>query len=118
MTMTRYLKVAIPSGSLQRYVDFANALYKKAAKVTLDAVDTYLHRPRLVPRGGLYTVVDVGRDAEVFVPEALKATGVLVVPGRGFGPSITNGVRISFGPLVHDTARITEGIKRLAGFMT
>ncbi len=81
--------------------------------MTLDAVDTYLHRPRLVPRGGLYTVVDVGRDAEAFVPEALKATGVLVVPGRGFGPSITNGVRISFGPLVHDTAKITEGIKRL-----
>jgi aspartate/methionine/tyrosine aminotransferase len=118
MAMARYLKEAIPSGSLQRYVDFANALYKKAAKVTLDAVDTYLHRPRLVPRGGLYTVVDVGRDAEAFVPEALKATGVLVVPGRGFGPSITNGVRISFGPLVHDTARITEGIKRLAAFMT
>ena len=118
MAMARYLKVAIPSGSLQRYVDFANALYKKAAKVTLDAIDTYLHRPRLVPRGGLYTVVDVGRDAEAFVPEALKATGVLVVPGRGFGPSITNGVRISFGPLVHDTAKITEGIKRLAGFMT
>jgi len=99
-------------------VDFANALYKKAAKVTLDAIDTYLQRPRLVPRGGLYTVVDVGRDAEAFVPEALKATGVLVVPGRGFGPSITNGVRISFGPLVNDTAKITEGIKRLAGFMT
>jgi len=118
MAMARYLKVAIPSGSLQRYVDFANALYKKAAKVTLDAIDTYLQRPRLVPRGGLYTVVDVGRDAEAFVPEALKATGVLVVPGRGFGPSITNGVRISFGPLVNDTAKITEGIKRLAGFMT
>jgi aminotransferase len=118
MAMSRYLKVAIPSGSLQRYVDSANALYKKAAKVTLDAVDTYLHRPRLVPGGGLYTVVDVGRDAEAFVPEALKATGVLVVPGRGFGPSIANGVRISFGPLVHDTAKITEGIKRLAAFMT
>jgi aspartate/methionine/tyrosine aminotransferase len=117
MAMARYLKVAIPSGSLQRYVDSANALYRTAANVTLDAIDTHLHRPRLVPRGGLYTVVDVGRDAEAFVPEALKATGVLVVPGRGFGPSIANGVRISFGPLVHDTAKITEGIKRLGGFM-
>ena len=45
-------------------------------------------------------MVDVGRDADEFVPEALKATGVLVVPGRGFGPSLANGVRISFGPLV------------------
>jgi aminotransferase len=114
MAMARYLKRAIPSGALRRYVDAANVLYKNAADVTLDAIDTHLGRPRLVPHGGLYTVMDVGRDADAFVPEALKATGVLVVPGRGFGPSITNGVRISFGPLVNDTARITEGIARLA----
>ena len=50
--------------------------------------------------GGLYTVVDVGTDADAFVPRALQATGVLVVPGGGFGPSIGNGVRISYGPLV------------------
>ena len=73
----------------------------------------HLRRPRLVPAGGLYTVVDVGRNAEAFVPEALKATGVLVVPGRGFGPSLTNGVRISFGPLVNDLAKIEEGLARL-----
>lgn len=113
MAMARYLERAIPSGSLKRYVDHANALYKTAAQVTIGAVDRHLGRPRLVPAGGLYTVVDVGRDAEAFVPEALKATGVLVVPGRGFGPSLTNGVRISFGPLVNDLARIEEGISRL-----
>jgi aspartate/methionine/tyrosine aminotransferase len=114
MTMARYLKQAIPSGSLRRYVDDTNQLYRRAAEVTIDAVDRYLKRPRLEPAGGLYTVVDVGRDAERFVPEALKATGVLVVPGRGFGPSLTNGVRISFGPLVNDTKRIEAGLARLA----
>jgi aspartate/methionine/tyrosine aminotransferase len=114
MTMARYLKRAIPSGSLQRYVDDTNQRYRRAAEVTIDAVDRFLQRPRLVPAGGLYTVVDVGRDAERFVPDALKATGVLVVPGRGFGPSLANGVRISFGPLVNDTPRIEEGIARLA----
>jgi aminotransferase len=114
MAMTRYLKAAIPSGSLQRYAETTNTLYRNAAAVTLDAIDTHLRRPRLVPRGGLYTVLDVGRDGEGFVREALKATGVLLVPGRGFGPSIANGVRISFGPLVNDTAKITEGIARLA----
>lgn len=117
MTMARYLKRAIPDGSLQRYVDFANALYRKAAHVTIDAVDRHLRRPRLVPAGGLYTVVDVGRDAEAFVPEALKATGVLVVPGRGFGSSLTNGVRISFGPLVNHTEKIEEGLERLGRFV-
>ena len=95
-------------------MEITNALYRKAAQVTIDAVDRYLKRPRLVPAGGLYTVVDVGRDAERFVPEALKATGVLVVPGGGFGPSLAHGVRISFGPLVNQPDRIEEGLARLA----
>jgi aspartate/methionine/tyrosine aminotransferase len=114
MTMARYLERAISSGGLKRYVDSTNALYRKAAQVTIDAIDRHLKRPRLLPSGGLYTVVDVGRDAEAFVPEALKATGVLVVPGRGFGPSLANGVRISFGPLVNQPDRIEEGLARLA----
>jgi aspartate/methionine/tyrosine aminotransferase len=117
MTMARYLKAAIPSGSLQRYVDYANALYKKAAAITLSAIDNHLGRPRLTPAGGLYTVVDIGTNADEFVPRALKATGVLVVPGAGFGPSLANGVRISFGPLVRDTDKIEEGIARLGTWM-
>jgi aspartate/methionine/tyrosine aminotransferase len=117
MTMARYLKRAIPSGSLQRYVDATNALYRQAAAVTIEAVDAHLRRPRLVPAGGLYTVVDIGRDAEAFVTDALKATGVLVVPGRGFGPSLANGVRISFGPLVHQLPRIAAGLERLGRFV-
>ncbi|HET9703914.1 MAG TPA: pyridoxal phosphate-dependent aminotransferase [Vicinamibacterales bacterium] len=117
MTMARYLKAAIPSGSLQRYVDYANALYKKAAALTLSAIDTHLGRPRLTPAGGLYTVVDIGSNADEFVRRALKATGVLVVPGAGFGPSLAHGVRISFGPLVRDTDKIEEGIARLGTWM-
>jgi aminotransferase len=117
MTMARYLKAAIASGSLQRYVDDANELYKKAAAITLSAIDAHLGRPRLTPAGGLYTVVDIGTNADEFVPRALKATGVLVVPGAGFGPSLANGVRISFGPLVRDTDKIEEGIARLGAWM-
>jgi len=117
MTMGRYLKAAIGDGSLRRYVEHANALYKKAADVTLRAIDTHVQRPRLKPAGGLYTVVDLGTSAEDFVPRALKATGVLVVPGAGFGVSLTNGVRISFGPLVRDTAKIEEGLSRLGSWM-
>ena len=67
--------------------------------------------------GGLYTVVEVGRDAARFVPAALQATGVLVVPGGGFGPSITSGVRISYGPLVETPDKIREGLARLGRWM-
>ena len=117
MTMAKYLKKAIADGSLKRYVEHANTLYNHAADVTLKAVDTYLQRPRLTPAGGLYTVVDIGTNAEEFVPRALKATGVLVVPGAGFGASLTNGVRISFGPLVRDTNKIEEGLARLGTWL-
>jgi aspartate/methionine/tyrosine aminotransferase len=117
MTMARYLKAAIANGSLKQYVEDANVMYKRAAEVTLKAVDTHLQRPRLTPFGGLYTVVDIGTNADEFVPKALKATGVLVVPGAGFGPSLENGVRISFGPLVRDTAKIDEGLARLGAWM-
>jgi aspartate/methionine/tyrosine aminotransferase len=117
MTMAKYLKGAIADGSLRRYVDNANALYKKAADVTIAAVDKYLKRPRLLPAGGLYTVVDIGTNAEEFVPKALKATGVLVVPGGGFGQSLTNGVRISFGPLVMDLPKIDAGLQRLGAYL-
>ncbi len=117
MAMARYLQQAIPDGSLRTYIDDANVMYKNAAAVTLKAVDTHLQRPRLTPFGGLYTVVDIGTNAEAFVPKALQATGVLVVPGGGFGASLTNGVRISFGPLVRDTAKIEEGLERLGRWM-
>lgn len=117
MTMARYLARAIDDGSLRAYVDRANALYREAARVTLEAIDTHIGRRRLTPSGGLYTVMDVGRNADEFVPDALKATGVLVVPGRGFGASIANGVRISYGPMVTTPDRITEGLRRLGAWM-
>jgi aspartate/methionine/tyrosine aminotransferase len=118
MAMTRYLCHAIDDGSLRSYVDEANAMYREAARVTVEAVDEHLHRPRLQPMGGLYTVVDVGTDAEAFVPQALQATGVLVVPGRGFGDSLANGVRVSFGPLVMSPDKIREGLARLGAWLT
>jgi aminotransferase len=115
--MTQYVKRAVADGSLREYIAQTNELYREAARVTLQAVDEHLRRPRLVPMGGLYTVVDVGSDADAFVPRALQATGVLVVPGGGFGPSIKNGVRISYGPMVMTLEKIEEGLGRLGKWM-
>lgn len=117
MTMARYLERAIADGSLREYVARTNTLYQTAAQVTIDAIDRHLGRPRTTPFGGLYTVVDVGADAETFAVQALAATGVLVVPGGGFGPSLARGVRLSFGPLVRETHKIDEGLARLGGWM-
>lgn len=115
--MTMYVTEAIEDGSLREYIAHTNDLYREAARVTLKAVDEHLQRPRLTPMGGLYTVVDVGTDADAFVPRALKATGVLVVPGGGFGPSLRTGVRISYGPMVTTPQKIEEGLARLGQWM-
>jgi aspartate/methionine/tyrosine aminotransferase len=115
--MTQYVAAAASDGSLRRYIDDTNGLYRHAAAVTLRAIDEHLRLPRLEPMGGLYTVVDVGTDADAFVPRALQATGVLVVPGGGFGPSIKNGVRISYGPMVMTPEKIEEGLSRLGKWM-
>ena len=115
--MSRYVARAIADGSLKTYIDDTNALYHEAARITVHAIDEHLQRPRLVPMGGLYSVVDLGQDADTFVPRALKETGVLVVPGGGFGPSIKNGVRISYGPLVTTPQKIEEGLQRLGTWM-
>ncbi|MCA1586506.1 MAG: pyridoxal phosphate-dependent aminotransferase [Acidobacteria bacterium] len=117
MTMARYLAKALADGSLCRYVEDTNAQYAHAAQVTIDAIDEHLGLPRLTPAGGLYTVVDVRTEAEAFVRHALQATGVLVVPGGGFGASLSHGVRISYGPLVTMPDTIREGLARLGHWM-
>ena len=71
----------------------------------------------LKPQGGLYSVVDVGRDGDEFVRDVLEHTGVIFVPGSGFGPSLTRGIRVSFGPLVRDLPRLQEGFRRVGEYL-
>ncbi len=117
MTMAQYVRDALADGSLQRYVAETNAAYRRAGQAMLAAIDAHLGLPRLAPDGGLYTVVKVGRDGDAFVREALKATGVLVIPGRGFGDTLVQGVRVSYGPLVHDLDKLDHGLARLGRWM-
>jgi len=117
MTMARYIRRSIEDGSLRLFLDETRNAYRLAGKTTVDAVDKHLNLPRSEPEGGLYVVVDVKRQSDAFVREALKATGVLLVPGAGFGGTLTNGVRISFGPHVVSLPKIEEGIGRLGRFM-
>ena len=117
MALARYVRRALADGSLRAYVQRVNELYQAAARATIEALDEHVQRPCLVPAGGLYTVVDVGVDPDAFVPRALRATGVLVVSARAFGPSLATGIRISYGPLVMTPDTIREGIARLGRWL-
>ncbi len=115
--LASYLEKALADGSLERYMDETRALYERAARHTVSCVERYLEMPCLEPEGGLYTVVDVGRNGDDFVREVLPETGVIFVPGSGFGASLTNGVRISYGPLVNQLDRIEEGFRRVGAYL-
>jgi aspartate/methionine/tyrosine aminotransferase len=116
--LAAYLEGALPDGSLATYLSESRETYRRAAECTVRCVRDYLDMPCLEPEGGLYTVVDVGRNGDDFVREVLPATGVIFVPGSGFGPSLENGIRISYGPLVNDLDRIEEGFRRVGEYLS
>lgn len=117
MAMKAYLSQALEDGSLKQYVETTRRAYEEAAGATLAAIDDNLGMPRLDPDGGLYTVMKVGEDSDEFVLRVLKNTGVLFIPGKGFGASLQNGVRISYGPWVGNHDKISEGMERVGKFL-
>jgi len=112
-TLARYLDEALEDGSLATYLASSRELYGAAARRMSACIEEHLRMPYLSPQGGLYTVMDVGRDADVFVRDVLRDTGVIFVPGGGFGATLERAVRISFGPLVQDLDRMEEGFRRV-----
>jgi aspartate/methionine/tyrosine aminotransferase len=117
MAMKVYLQKALEDGSLKRYVEEVRKSYEEAAKTTIEAIDQHLGMPRLEPDGGLYTVMKVGEDSDEFVLRVLKNTGVLFIPGKGFGKSLEKGVRISYGPWVDNIEKIKEGMERVGRYL-
>ena len=117
MAMSRYINEAINNKTLFTYIKDVNHQYQTAAKQTVASIDKNIGLPVLEPDGGLYTCMKVGSDGGQFVEDVLKETGVLFVPGWGFGRSVKNAVRISYGPLVNETEKINVGFERVADYL-
>ncbi|HTY86536.1 MAG TPA: pyridoxal phosphate-dependent aminotransferase [Candidatus Acidoferrum sp.] len=118
MALADYVKRGIAAGSLRPYVHQTATLYETAAQRTVQAINQYLKLPCLAPQGGLYTVVYTGEESSAFTMKLLKQTGVIVVPGWGFGKTLDRAIRLSYGPLVHHLDRIDEAMKRIGDFLT
>ena len=68
------------------------------------------------PSGGMFILADVSRtglDGETFAQQLLEQEKVAVVPGFGFGASMTNTVRIGF---LCGQDRLREAAKRITRF--
>ena len=114
MALTNYINNGLKDGSIKEYIKRINDDYESASNFLCECIEKYLSPRFTKPEGGLYSVVDVGMDGDEFVAKMLKKTGVVFVPGGGFGKSLKNGIRISFGPLVYNKEKIEEGFKRVA----
>jgi aspartate/methionine/tyrosine aminotransferase len=117
MALTDYVKQGITANSIRPYVRQTAKLYEATAKRTVQAINKYLKLPCLVPQGGLYTVVYTGVESSEFTMNVLKKTGVIFVPGWGFGDTLKKAVRISYGPLVHHLDKIDVAMKRVGDFL-
>jgi aspartate/methionine/tyrosine aminotransferase len=117
MALADYVKQGIAANSIRPYVRRTAKLYEAAAKRTVQAINHYLKLPCLMPQGGLYTVVYTGVESSEFTMQVLKKTGVIVVPGWGFGNTLKKAVRLSYGPLVHHLDKIDEAMKRVGEFL-
>lgn len=117
MAMTNFIHTAIKDNKLIPYLKESNKQYKIAAQHTIASIKNNLGFPVLEPEGGIYTCMKVGMDGGKFVENVLKETGVLLVPGWGFGRTLKGAVRISYGPLVNDLEKINLGFKRIANYL-
>lgn len=117
MALTDYITESISANSLRPYIEQTAELYREAARRTVEAIDSCLEMPCLKPQGGLYTVLRTGEESTKFTLEVLQNTGVIVVPGWGFGETLEQAVRLSYGPLVHDLDRIDEAMRRMGAFL-
>ncbi len=117
MALSDYIAESISKDSMRPYIRQTAELYRTAAQRTVEAIETHLSLPYLVPQGGLYTVLRTDEESSAFTRKVLENTGVIVVPGWGFGATLQQAVRLSYGPLVHDLDRIDEGMRRLGKFL-
>jgi len=114
MALTKFINDSIENNILTDYISDTKKMYKHAAKKTVDLIKQNLKFKIIEPDGGLYIFMKVDTDGQEFVQEILKKTGILFIPGWGFGNTGKNAVRISFGPLVNNTSKIEEGITKIS----
>ncbi len=119
MATTRFLEKTLQNNTLKPFIDETRNLYQKTADVLIKSIEKHLKCKYLIPQGGLYTCIPTPnkKNPVDFVEKLLKNTGVLLIPGIGFGPSMEKGLRLSYGPLCYSHEKIKEGIEKVGKYL-
>lgn len=116
ITTAQFLQTTLKDKTLLNCITNIRKLYQQTAEVLIIFIQKQLGWPYLTPQGGLYTCCPTPNNqfSVDYSENLLKKTGVLVIPGNGFGPSMDNAIRLSYGPLCYTHEAIKEGIERIA----
>ena len=115
----QFLEKTLADNSLKYFIDETRKLYKDTADFMIKSIEKHLNWRYLKPMGGLYTCTPTPNREKptVFVEKLLRETGVLLIPGEGFGPSLEYGLRLSYGPLCYQHELIEEGIEKISKYL-
>lgn len=99
--------------SLEKMVE----TYKRRRDLIVDGINNIKGLSCKKPKGAFYAFVNIektGLKSEEFALRLVKETGVVVVPGPGFGESGEGFIRLSYAT---SEENISEGLKRIDKFV-
>ncbi|MCR4436617.1 MAG: pyridoxal phosphate-dependent aminotransferase [Clostridiales bacterium] len=91
--------------------------YTERRKIMVEGINHIEKLSCIRPKGAFYAFVNISGSkmgSEEFAVRLLKSTGVVVVPGSGFGEAGEGYVRLSYAT---SEENISEGLKRMEEFM-
>ena len=91
--------------------------YAERRTLLIDGINSIPGLSCIKPKGAFYAFVNISKSkmkSEEFAVSLLKSTGVVVVPGSGFGEAGDGFIRMSYAT---SEENIMEGLKRMDRFM-
>jgi len=91
--------------------------YAERRTLLIDGINNIPNLSCISPKGAFYAFVNITKskmNSEDFAINLLKSTGVVVVPGSGFGEAGDGFIRMSYAT---SEENIIEGLKRMDKFM-
>ena len=91
--------------------------YSQRRKVLVEGLNSIPHLTCIEPKGAFYAFPNItatGLTSEEFAMQLLQSTGVITVPGTGFGSAGEGFVRLSYAT---STENILRGLERMEKFV-
>ncbi|HYF84053.1 MAG TPA: pyridoxal phosphate-dependent aminotransferase [Clostridia bacterium] len=101
----------------QDYLKYMIDKYAIRRKLIVEGINSIEKLSCISPKGAFYAfpnITKTGLKSEEFAVQLLKKTGVVVVPGSGFGEAGEGFIRISYAT---SEEKIKEGLRRIKAFV-